>query len=476
MIDSTRTRLPFRPPAIMRGASAVAAFFAGLALLWESGDATAASERPNVIVILADQHRMGTFPGEPHTSVVAPNLARLAREGATFTNAIANYPVCSPYRAMLLTGRAPYRTGVIDNNITLPDDGATFGHLFRNQGYRTGYIGKWHLGQDGKPLSGRHGFEHFEVWRGTNNHRRSSYWDTEEEEFVDYVGYNATGMTDHALEFIDRHRDENFLLLLSLNPPHSNFLDAPEKYHEIYRGKEIEKRPNMRAELEGDFNGWTRRARADVDTIHRGYLAHVSGVDAEIGRIFERLESLGIADNTLIVYSSDHGEMLGSHGRMGKRQPFEESIRIPFVMRWPGVIEAASRPATVIGSVDFMATICGLVGLELPDGLDGYDLSGVLRGEAIERPAFQPIMHISRDRAGVRNHPAELFRGVRTERFTYAVMESGPWLLFDNSADPYQLKNLIDDPNYADEQEMLHELTTGWLKDYGDPFEVRKPE
>jgi len=179
--------------------------------------------RPNVIFIFSDQHRMASFPGEPHTSVIAPNLQRLAEQGATFVNAISNYPVCSPFRAMLLTGRAPYKTGVIDNSIALHDDGTSIGHIFKNAGYGTGYIGKWHLGHENAPAQGAHGFDEFEIWRNTNDHQHSRYWDGAAKKYVPYDGYNATGMVDHALDFITRHKNEAMLLYLSLNPPHSNF-------------------------------------------------------------------------------------------------------------------------------------------------------------------------------------------------------------------------------------------------------------
>ena len=142
-----------------------------------------------------------------------------------------------------------------------------------------------------------------------------------------------------------------------------------------------------------------------------GYLAHVSAIDHEVGRVLDYLDQHRLAQDTIVVYSSDHGDMLGSHGRGGKRQPFEESIRIPFVVRWSGSIAAGSRPDIPIGVVDFLPTLVGLAGAPLPRDLDGRDLSGVLRGEAIDEPEYQPIMHLFQDLAGVPNHPAEIFRG-----------------------------------------------------------------
>ncbi|MCP5114615.1 MAG: sulfatase-like hydrolase/transferase, partial [bacterium] len=270
--------------------------------------------------------------------------------------------------------------------------------------------------------------------------------------------YNAITMTDHALAFIDRNKERPFLLMLSIDPPHSNFFDAPPRFRVLYEGKDLARRPNFEQPLKPGFDIWSSNG-LHPDKVHYGYLAHISAVDHEIGRILGRLDELRLAANTVVVYSSDHGEMLGSHGRMGKRQPFEESIRVPFVVRWKEHIQPAMRPKTLIGAIDFMPTIAGLAGVQIPDGLDGRDLSGVLRGEKIDEPAYQPIMHIFRDLAAVANHPAEIFRGVRTKRFTYAATVARHFVLYDLEKDPYQRKNLINDPAYAGELERLQRLT-----------------
>jgi len=259
--------------------------------------------------------------------------------------------------------------------------------------------------------------------------------------------------------------------MLSLNPPHPNYFDAPEAFRDLYKGTELAWRPNLRHEADPGFSLWLRGNRA-VDEIHRGYLAHISAIDHEIGRIVDRLETLGLSERTVVIYSADHGDMLGSHGRMGKRQPFEESIRIPLIARWKGRITPGMHLNTLIGVIDFIPTITGLAGVPAPDGLDGHDLSGVLRGEKTEEPEFQPIMHIFRDLAGAPNHPAEIFRGVRTQRFTYAATIAKDFVLYDLERDPYQLKNVIDDPAYATELERLQSLTAQWMREWEDPFRL----
>ncbi len=151
-------------------------------------------DAPNVVVLFSDQHRMADFPGEEHTSVIAPNLDRLSNQGVRFQNAISNYPVCSPFRAMLLTGLSPYRTGVIDNGEPVKDPGSTMAHAFKKEGYHTGYIGKWHLQMNQKTHLAPFGFNESRIWANTNSHYKSRYLDTDQGKWVDYKDYNAFGM------------------------------------------------------------------------------------------------------------------------------------------------------------------------------------------------------------------------------------------------------------------------------------------
>ncbi len=372
---------------------------------------------------------------------------------------------------MLMSGRAPFKTGVVENRIILHEKGDSFGDVFNKAGYRTGYIGKWHLGGDANPRQGFHGFEHFQPWSGTSNHVSSAYWDLSKGDYTRTKEYNATTMTDQALEYLDRVRNQPFLLMVSMNPPHSNYFDAPDRFKALYEGQELKRRDNLFDTPIPAFRPMFDRIGTALEVLS-GYLAHVSAIDHEIGRILDYLDQHGLAEDTIVVYSSDHGEMLGSHGRIGKRQPFEESIRIPFLVRWKGSVAANARPDTPIGVVDFLPTLAGLAGAPFPPDLDGRDLSGVLRGETIDEPEYQPIMHLFQDLAGAPNHPAEIFRGVRTKRYTYAATIGKDFVLFDNQKDPYQLKNLATDPSSAELLRRLAGLTQNWLNAWEDPFRL----
>ena len=411
--------------------------------------------RPNVLYIFSDQHRACSLPGEPYNQVDAPNLQRIAREGATFNTCISNYPVCSPYRGILLSGRWPYETGVIDNSWPLQEDETSLGEAFKSAGYRTGYVGKWHLdarGTEGKALkpagSARHGFDWWRAWYNTNPHYDTSHtFDPETGEREVPKGYNATRMTDDAIGFIERNRTEPWMLVVSWNPPHSPFRDAPPELMKKYDAKDLELRPNTGERAQLNIAGRTEdRVRLNL----AGYYAHIEGIDRQMGRVLETLERTGQADDTILVYSSDHGEMMGSHGRMGKRTPHDESARVPFLVRYPGVVPAGETSDALLSTIDIYPTLCGLAGVEVPGHCRGRDLSGAARGERVAGPESAFLMHIEKDHAsGGRNHPAPIFRGLRTQRYTYAVGEIGRWCLYDHQEDPFQLHNLADDPERA---------------------------
>lgn len=410
--------------------------------------------RPNLLYVFSDQHRACSLPGEEYNDAQAPALAALAAQGTAFRQCISNYPVCSPYRAILMTGRWPYQTGVIDNSLPLRQAEFSLGEAFRQAGYRTGYVGKWHLDARGaagvalKPEGeARHGFEEWRAWYRTNSHQGgSTTFDPLSGKELQPAGYNATNMTDDALEFIRRGGERPWMLVLSWNPPHPPFHDAPPDLMQKYPPGDLQLRPNTVEAVRRGVGGRGRSVRNDL----AGYNAHIEGIDREMARLLRTLDESGQADNTIVVYTSDHGEMLGSHNRTGKRLPHEESCHVPFLVRAPGM-PAKRETDVLLGAIDIYPTLCGLAGIDVPESCMGRDLSGAVRGEDIRGPEHQFLMHISKSQAGGGglNHPAPLFRGIRTQRHTYACGEIGRWCLYDNREDPYQQHNLADDPARA---------------------------
>lgn len=436
-----------------------------------------AATQPNVLFVFSDQHRACSMPGQPGNDAAAPAMERLAEQGTTFTHCISNYPVCSPYRAILMTGRWPCQTGVIDNSHALRLSERTLGEAFLDAGYRTGYVGKWHLdarGAEGHALkpagAARHGFSEWRAWYNTNPHfDRSHTFDQRTGRQQVPAGYNATRMTDDAIRFIERDRTRPWMLVLSLNPPHPPFRDAPPQLLRNYPPGDLRLRPNTVEAVTGRAGVRGRGVRDDL----AGYSAHIEGVDREMGRLLECLDRNGLAEQTVVVYTSDHGEMLGAQNRMGKRLPHEESCRVPLLMRGPGV-PAGRRTDVLVGAIDLLPTLCGVAGVPAPSQCEGLDLSAAVRGEHVTGPEHQFLMHVAKANAsGGANHPAPLFRGIRTARHTYACGEIGRWCLYDNQEDPYQQRNLADDPSRSRLMDELDAEILDYLRRARDRYPYR---
>jgi arylsulfatase A-like enzyme len=432
----------------------------------EVADAATAPRRarPNLLFIFSDEHRACSLDGEPWSDARATHLQRLARDGTSFRNCISNYPLCSPYRAMLISGRWPYQTGVVDNGLRLRDEGSSFGEVFRSAGYRTGYIGKWHLSPRPEFISrdaGRHGFEHWEPWFRTRTHLREITFNANTGEQVQREGYSCTLMTDAALDFIDASDPRPWMLALSWVPPHPPFDQAPAAALRAYDPQALQFRPNVPA-----------TSKEEVRDYLHGYYAHISALDAELGRLLDRLDRNACAADTIVVYTSDHGSMLGSHGRGGKRLPFDESCRVPFLLRYPGVVPTGRSSDVLLSAIDIFPSLCALAGIGAPAHCEGADLSAAMRGQASKPPDSAFLMHIRKDNAfeGGGGQLAPLFRGVRTERFTYAVAQDGRWCLYDDREDPYQLRNLIGDPSHGRTADGLDGLIFDWLARARDTF------
>lgn len=447
-----------------------------------TGVATASSlgqrpRKPNVLFVFSDQHRACSMPGEPYNDAAAPALSRLAGEGTTFAQCVSNYPVCSPYRGILMTGRWPYQTGIIDNSYPLRESDYSLGEAFQDAGYRTGYVGKWHLdarGAEGHALKpegeARHGFAEWRAWYNTNPHfDRSHTFEPRTGKQRIPSGYNATLMTDDAVGFIERNKGRPWMLVLSLNPPHPPFHDAPPELLRKYPSGELQLRPNTVERVTRGVGGRGRSVRTDL----AGYNAHVEGVDIEIARLMDCIDRNGLADNTIIVYTSDHGEMLGAQNRTGKRLPHDESCLVPFIVRAPGT-PADQRTDVLLGAIDIYPTLCGMAGVPVPATCVGRDLSGAVRGDRVEGPEHQFLMHIAKSHAsGGVNHTSPIFRGIRTPRYTYACGEIGRWCLYDNQEDPFQEQNLADDPSRAQLMAELDGEILDYLKQANDRYPYR---
>jgi arylsulfatase A-like enzyme len=461
--------------------------------------------RPNVLYVFSDQHRAVSLPGEPFSEVVAPTIDAFRRANFSMDACISNYPLCSPYRGILMTGKYPCQSGLVMNGLSMKTSEVTLTKTFKEAGYRTGYVGKWHLGNDGEgdessgseknkdshdggfvPKGpGRFDIDDWHIWASTNNHYHSWTYDPDTGQKLTPPGWNATSMTDQALTFLKaQSADKPWLLIVSWNPPHPPF-NPPGPDQTPYASPNLKKRPNVRM-----MAGETKkrlRALGDNDALHEameGYFGGITGVDAEFARILKTLEQTGQADNTIVIYTSDHGEMMGSQGRMAKQVPYEESCHVPFAVRHPGVTPKAGSSKALFAAIDIYPTLCGLAGVSVPPHCAGRDYSGIMKGQSVPEREEVFLMcgsgdssqprHSKKADDGLNAGLAPTYRGLRTAKYTYAVVESGRWMLYDNVSDPYQLNNLSKDPAHKELMASFDLKIKTWMKTTGDKFSYPK--
>ena len=427
-----------------------------------------AAKKPNVVYVFADQWRAQAtgYAGDPNLAGKTPNLDRLASEGVNMTHAVSTCPVCTPYRASLMTGQYPLTNGLFLNDACLNPDAVSIGKVFKRQGYNTAYVGKWHIDGHGRsafiPKERRQGFDYWKVLECTHQYNNSKYYDGDDPKSKKWDGYDAIAQTRDVQSYIMDHAKDAqpFCMFLSWGPPHAPYGTAPLKNRKMFDPASIKLPPNFK----GDKKSGRERLA--------GYYAHIAALDECVGDLLQTLREAGIADQTLFVFTSDHGDMLGSHGEQKKQKPYDESIRVPFLVRLPKGLGANKRKVELLfGTPDIMPTILGLCGIPAPQTVEGTDFSAVIRGAAdvpdnevlIECPS--PFGQWSR-RAGGRE-----YRGLRTKRFTYVRDLNGAWLLFDNQKDPYQQNNLVNAPEAASLMRTLEAKLTAKLSEVGDAFE-----
>lgn len=466
--------------------------------------------KPNLIYIFADQWRrqaVGFMKEEP---VITPNIDRFAEESLVFDNCISSFPLCSPHRASLLTGKYPLSTGMFTNckigcDVRLKEEEICIGDVIRNAGYDTAYIGKWHLdlpemNLSDEPVSGargwdaytepgpkRHGFDYWYSYGTFDEHLKPHYW-KDTPEMIKVNQWSVEHETDMALEYIRNHDNSKpFTLFLSWNPPHSPYDQVPEKYRKIYEGKELKLRENFSLEKSvvgvGDpFEGDFEKAKENI----LNYYAAISGIDENFGRILEELKKLELEENTIVVLSSDHGDMMVSHGLTSKNIWFEESIGVPFIIRYPNKFKRGNTDA-LFASADIMPTLLSAMGLDIPNTVEGIDLSRLLKGENVREqnsvyicscPGSEVLLKKYR-KSG--HKPEEYgWRGIRTKRYTYVVNKGYvpeenklERYLYDNYKDPYQknptMINAIEENSVA--KELENDLKE-WLERLKDQFKI----
>lgn len=457
-------------------------------------------ELPNLVIVFPDQMRGQAMGFVGKESVLTPNLDEFAKESIYFSQAVSNYPICSPYRAMLMTGKYPHSTNIISNcnsksgefGIELGSEEECWSDLLSKQGYSLGYIGKWHLDTPRRPFvntannredfawnewaspSRRHGFNYWHAYGTYDYHLRPMYWDTDtpRDSFFYVDQWGPEHEADKAISFIKnednkyRKNGNPFALVVSMNPPHTGYSLVPDKYKDLYRDIPIDslvKKPN----ISPAGTKWGDHYRLHI----KDYYASISGVDEQFGRILAALKEQGLDENTIVVFTSDHGDCIGTHEYVTKNNYFEEAFNIPLLIRYPGKLKP--RTDELLLSVpDLYPTFFGIMGLNalIPDDVEGISYADYLLSGEGETPSSQLYMKIPL------GEPTEGTRGIRNERYTYAVqkLEGGRThvVLFDRQKDPFQLKNIVKENKQLVDK--LDTELTDWLNKTNDPWLIKK--
>lgn len=465
--------LPLTRRDFLRTSAALGAVAATGSLPLPARQPGAVATKPNLVFVFSDQQSFDMLGAAGNSMIRTPNLDAFARSGVRFTNCYSNYPVCTPFRGMLMTGRHPLHQGAFSNDVPLlHDTGTTFADALNAEGYQTGYVGKWHLlgGDRIRPIPkgpDRHGFDGtFLTDNCTVEYRAGKcyFWNERghREIFDDWQVY---GQTRQAQAFIrQRDRARPFALFLSWHPPHDWGKTADGYYRydtlpelaEQYDGVDIQLRPAVTDRSD--------RRREQM----RNHMAMCTGVDEAFGRLMQTLREEGLDDNTIVVFTSDHGDMLGAHGATRpKMTAHDYSARVPLLLRLPGGPQSSRASDLLIGSLDLMPTCLGLMGIEPPEEVHGQNLARAIRAGNDDAVESLPLFCLAQ--------PYQ-WRGVVTRDYLFSFQKNAiePGLgdvLFDRQNDRDQLENRFADPSSSAVRRELETLTREWMARFEDaPF------
>jgi arylsulfatase A-like enzyme len=398
-----------------------------------------AQRTPNVIFILTDQWRSTAFGYAGNRQVKTPHLDQFSKESVNFKNCVSVLPICTPYRAALMTGRFPTTTGMITNDLYLPEKENCMAEIFKQAGYATAFYGKWHLDGHGRMNNvqpeRRQGFDHWKGSECSHDYNNMPYYENDDPTLKYWEGYSPFSMGSDIEKYMaERSKEDNpFLLFISLETPHFSKHIAPKKYMDMYPP----------ATLELPDNADTKKFPKVREELQE-YYAHCTATDEAIGKLLEKIKLLGIYEHSIIVFSADHGEMMGSHSvrPREKQVAWDESVKTPFLIRYPGIGDQAGKSTlTPITTPDVLPTMLSLANVSIPADIEGTDLSRVARNpdKQVDRAAlFMNVYY---------NAPSPFYeyRAIKTTQYTYIKSTEKPEGLYDNINDLYQMNNLIDD-------------------------------
>lgn len=450
---------------------------------WASGQ-TANRARPNVLVILTDEHNFRTLgcyralmPKEQSfiwgdgIAVETPYIDSIAGNGLICDRFYAASPVCTPSRASFVSGRYPQNTGAYKNDTPMLDDVVTFAAVLRSNGYVTGYAGKWHLDGDAKPGWGpkrNFGFEnnrymfnrgHWKQLEDTADGPRVKGGNNYNIKGADEKSFTTDFLADKTVEFIKANKDKPFCYMVSIPDPHGpNSVRLP--YDKMFAELKFKQPGSAFGPGDGLPSCAVPPGKPGMENMNQ-YFGMVKCIDDNVGKILTALRAAGAADNTIVVFTSDHGDMCGEHGRSNKGIPLEGSARIPFIMSYPGRIKAGTVVHEVLNNVDFKPTLLGLLGLPRDERDEGRDASELfLNGKA---PGGWKNVTFSRNSAG------QWLMAV-TSRYKYIVSPDSDPCLFDLDQDPFEMKNIFAVPEMRSTVRELAQALLNYAKRYKEPY------
>lgn len=419
-------------------------------------------KKPNIIFYFSDQQRADTAGCYGQKLPVTPNLDSVAKEGTLFENAFTCQPVCGPMRACLQSGVYATQIGCYRNDIALPTDTKGIAHYLKEAGYDTAYIGKWHLASDSEhrlatkatPKERRGGYDY---WRAADvleftSHGYNGYVFDENGNKLDFKGYRADRINDYAIEYVKKSHDKPFFMFVShLEPHHQNDhlrFESPKGLKNSFKNYDVP------GDLKGTLGDWRLQMPS--------YLACCNRVDYNFGKLIQTLKDEGIYDNTVIIYTSDHGCHFRTRNAEYKRSCHEASIKVPLVITGGG-FTGGGKVSDLVSLIDLPATVLDIAGAEIPEHFMGKSLADKKGHESV-------FIQISESQIG---------RAVRTDRWKYSVSAKNrdsafadsytEDCLYDLQNDPYEKNNLISDPSLAQTRRELREILLEYMKKAGEP-------
>lgn len=447
-------------------------------------------KKPNLVYVFADQLRYFSCGYAGDKNAITPNIDRLAAESLDMCDCVSNHPVCAPYRASLLTGKHTTSTGMVINEIRMNTNHRSFAHCLNDAGYNAEYIGKWHmyanvLGHHEEVANSfvpkgenRLGFDGYFAHYGFHHEYQGEHayyhLDTNEKIYIDK--YEPDGQTDMAIERLKKLKEDGkpFALFLSIGTPHDPWApyNVPKEYYDKFKDVEFTLSENYKPENDPHADGWAKFFYDERDHITdwmKVYYAMVNNLDDNIGRLTKALDELELSDDTILVFTSDHGEMFGAQGRRAKNIFYEEACRVPFLIRWKGHTPVTKNNVP-FGTVDIMPSLLSMMGIEYPDEVEGMDLSACMLGEENAPRSDGSLLMCTGPTADF--YDGVEWRAIRTERYTYGIFKSdSEEHLYDNINDPYQINNLADCEEYAELKNELKAKMLEKMAKINDTFE-----